>query len=230
MLDAISLTGVQAGVARLEVVANTPANLSRPGFASERLDQVALRGGGTSVAGRSFAFSRGPVELGGEGFVLEIRGDGFFQLDTPRGFRFTRDGGFRVDASGTLVTTDGLPVTPAVQVPSDARSILVTRSGQVLALFSDGTFRQVGQVGLSTFPNPGGLEQEGGNLFAATDASGPPQPGSAAEILSRAFEASPSGLPEDGLEAFFARAGARANMSALRTQDSLIGELLDILG
>ena len=230
MLDAVSLTGIQAGVARMDVVANTLTNLVTPGFKSARLDQITLQGGGTAVAGRTLDFSQGPVELDGGAFALAIQGDGFFQVDTPLGPRFTRDGGFRVDGSGTLVTADGLPVSPAVHVPPDAQSILVTRGGQVLVLFGDGTFQQVGQVGLSSFANPGGLAQEEGNLFAPTPASGPPRPGSVAEILSGALEGSNSDLAGEGIDAFFARVAVLANLEAQRVQDETVGELIDVLG
>lgn len=230
MLDAISLTGVQAGLARFDIVAHNIANRLTPGFKASRLDPVTLRGGGTAVAGRTVDFSPGPLELSGEGVALSIQGDGFFQVVTPRGLRFTRDGGFRVDAAGNLVTSDGLPVTPAVQIPVEAVSILVTRNGQVLALFGNGTFQQVGQVGLAGFPNPGGLLQEEDNLFAATAASGPPLPGAPGEILFGALEGSNANLTEEGIDGAFARASVRANLFALRAEDEILGELLDILG
>jgi len=230
VLDAISLTGVQAGVARLDVVAHAIANLQTPGFKAPGTDQVTLSGGGTAVADSRINFSQGPASLSEEGFSLAIHGEGFFQIDTPRGFRFTRDGAFRLDASGNLVTADGFPVTPAVQIPSDAISFLVTRGGQVLALFGDGSFQQVGQVTLASFPNPGGLLQEGGNLFAPTGASGPPRSGDPAEILFGALEASNADLAGQSIEAFFARAAVQADLVALVTQDEMLGELLDILG
>jgi len=230
VLDAISLTGVQAGLARFDVAAHNVANLLTPGFKASRLDQVTLRGGGTALSGRTVDFSSGPLELTEEGFALAIQGGGFFQVESPRGARFTRDGAFRVDAAGNLVTSDGLPVTPSVRIPGEAVSILVTRDGQVLALFGDGTFQQVGQVGIADFSNPGGLLQEEGNLFAATAASGPPLPGAAGGILFGALEGSNAGLVAESIDAAFAQASVRANLSALQAEDEILGELLDILG
>lgn len=230
MLEGISLTGIQAGLARFDVLADNIANVVTPGFKSSRLDQVTLRGGGTAIAGRQLLVSQGPLELSEEDFALAIQGEGFFQLDTPAGPRFTRAGDFRVDAAGNLVTAQGLPVTPPVRVPTEATSILVTPDGRVLALFADGSTAQVGQVDLASFSNPGGLLQEGGNLFAATPASGPPNPGAPGEILSGALEGSNTDLGIESLQAAFARADVRANLAALRVEDRTLGELIDILG
>lgn len=230
MLEGISLSGVQAGLARLDVAAHNIANLVTPGFKASRLDQVTVRGGGTAVGGRTTFFSQGPVELTEAGFALAIQGDGFFALETPEGPRFTRGGDFRVDAAGNLVTAQGLPVTPPIQVPSGAESILVTRDGRVLLLFGDGTVRQIGRMDLATFLNPGGLLQEGGTLFAPTAASGPALPGAAGVILFGALEGSNTDLAGETIEAALAQADVRANLAALRIQDETLGELLDILG
>lgn len=50
----ISLSGMQAASAMLNVTANNIANLNTPGFNPSRADLVELSGGGVSVAGTSF--------------------------------------------------------------------------------------------------------------------------------------------------------------------------------
>jgi flagellar basal-body rod protein FlgG len=43
-------------------------------------------------------------------FDMAIDGAGFFTVQTPSGYMFTRAGDFKVNAQGQLVTVDGLPV------------------------------------------------------------------------------------------------------------------------
>lgn len=50
----ISLSGMQAAGAMLNVTANNIANLSTPGFNPSRADLVELSGGGVAVSGTSF--------------------------------------------------------------------------------------------------------------------------------------------------------------------------------
>ena len=229
MSDSLTVSAVQAGFARLDVVANNVANLVTPGFKPTRTDQVALRAGGVQAGGRVL-FSQGPPQTAEEGFALAIQGDGFFQVETSRGARFTRGGDFQVDAFGTLVTGEGFPILPSIQIPAQAVSILVTRGGQVLALFNDGSFEQVGQVALSVFANPGGLIQEGRTLFAPSAASGPPQPGSTADILFGSLEGSSTDLAGQSVDSVFLEAAVRANLAAHKVEEETTGALLDILG
>ena len=73
------------------------------------------------------------------------------------------------------MTSDGYPVEPEIVIPEDARSISINGDGEVYAYFVDATAGQlIGQFNLTGFTNPKGLEALGSNLFAETDASGPP--------------------------------------------------------
>lgn len=223
----ISATGVQAAVARFDLLANNIANLTTPGFKTARLDQISLRSGGTAVTGPTIQFSQGPIELTEGGFALAIQGDGFLQLDTPDGPRFTRAGDFRVDASGNLVDPRGILVSPPVQIPSQAESVFVTRDGRVLAILADGSVAMVGQIQTFSIANPGGLLAGGNDLFAAPE---PPALLGTSDLVFGALEASTVDLAGEGIDAFLNRALLRANVQALQVQDQTQGALIDILG
>lgn len=227
---AISATGLQAAVTRLDVVANNIANATTTGFKPSRVDQVSLKGGGVSVAGVRIAFSSGPLRRTDAGFALALQGDGFLQLDSPEGLRFTRSGGFHLDAVGNLVSDQGLPLSPPVQVPDSVESILVTGDGRVLAIFGDGAISQVGQVQTVSFANPGGLLAEAGSLFAQGPASGPPELIPADQVLFGALEDSTTDLGVESLDAFLGAAAFRANAAVIKVEDRAEGALLDILG
>ena len=52
----------------------------------------------------------GTVKLTGEPMDVALAGDGFFEVTTPSGPAYTRQGNFRTDAMGRLVTAQGYPV------------------------------------------------------------------------------------------------------------------------
>jgi flagellar basal-body rod protein FlgG len=225
----VPVTGVKAGLGGFDPVSNPPADPTPPEFPPARADQVTFQRGGSSFAGFQILFSAGPVDPA-QGFGLAVRGVGFFQLDTPQGLRLTRGGGFHLDASGDLVSSQGLPVTPPVQVPADAQSILVTNDGRVLALLGDGSVVLVGMIELASVPNPGGLVQEGEALFAPSAASGAPLPGAPGQIQFAALEGSSTGVGSAGLVALTGPSGARANLPPVRIQEPPQGAVVDILG
>jgi flagellar basal-body rod protein FlgG len=84
----------------------------------------------------------------------------------------------RLDSQGRLVTSDGLPVEPAVTIPPDATAITIGVDGRISATQpGQHVPTEVGQLQLVTFPNPDGLDAIGHNLFVATSASGEPTAG-----------------------------------------------------
>lgn len=223
-----ALTGMNAAQVSMAVGANNVANLSTPGFKASRVElatlgrspyyaggpSVSLVIGGVQVAGIAADFSQGSIEATGETdertALLALEGEGLFILEGRNGERvYTRDGRFRFNADGELVTTGGLRIMGfrahaggeidssqlvALRIgngvqeysPNDGPVVLrrfsVSRDGRLLGFFSDGTRRVVGQLRLARFANPNGLAHRGGNTFRATPASGLPQivaPGSA---------------------------------------------------
>ena len=69
---------------------------------------------------------------------------------------------------GTIVTSDGNTVLPAITIPANATSMTISQYGVVSATMPGQTAAtQLGTIQLATFANPGGLNSIGGNLFAA---------------------------------------------------------------
>jgi hypothetical protein len=225
-----SVTGVKAGRGGVDPVVDGNIGPNPPVPQPPRADQLALQGGAASPVAPEVLFSPGPVDPS-RGFGLSVRGVGFFQLDTPQGLRLTRGGGFHVDAGGHLVNPQGLPVTPPVQVPADAQSILVTNDGRVLALLGDGSVVLAGVIQLASVPDPGGLASEGGALFAPAPASGALQLGAPGWIQFSALGGSSTGPGQESLDPVAGRTPVRGNLPALnRTPEPSPGALVDILG
>jgi len=105
-----------------------------------------------------------------------VQGRGFFQVRRPTGeLAYTRTGAFHLNRDGNVVTSDGDPLEPQITLPPEAQSITIAGDGTVsYSLPGQTAAQQAGQIQLANFPNPGGLNSIGKNLFAPTDASGEP--------------------------------------------------------
>ena len=114
---------------------------------------------------------------------MAIDGAGFFQVEMPDGrIGYTRAGNFNRAADGTIVTSDGKPLQPAIQVPEDATAISIGADGTVSASIpgQEGV-TELGRIEIARFANPSGLQAIGDNMLVETQASGAPQVGGAGE-------------------------------------------------
>ena len=69
--------------------------------------------------------TQGDFNKTGNTFDIAIQGAGFFQVSQPDGtIAYTRAGNFHVNNQGTIVTSDGDTILPAITIPSNATSIL----------------------------------------------------------------------------------------------------------
>ncbi len=135
-------------------------------------------GSGVRTSGITKIFSVGNLENTNNLLDLAVNGEGFFEVQLPNGdSRYTRDGSFRTNSTGQLVTADGFLLQPPVTIPPDALAITVGADGAVSYTDAQNQSQQAGQILTSRFSNNSGLSSEGRNLFAATTASGQPLPG-----------------------------------------------------
>ena len=100
---------------------------------------------------------------------------GIFPGRRPDGtIMYTRNGSFKRDNVGNLVTGDGDQLNPVITIPSGALKIDIGQDGTVSVLLPGVTqASQVGQIQLVRFDNPSGLVAMGNNLFLDSFASGP---------------------------------------------------------
>ncbi len=88
---------------------------------------------------------------------------------------YTRDGAFKLDANGNLVTSDGYKLIPNITLPADTVQVSIGTDGTVSILEAGQTqMQQIGQIQLANFINPAGLHSLGSNLYINTSASGDP--------------------------------------------------------
>jgi flagellar basal-body rod protein FlgF len=173
-----AFTGLVARLNALDVIANNLANLNTTGFRGEREFYSAVTANLTGVAlsplnraindfgvlgGAHLDLSQGSLQSTGNNFDLAISGSAFFAVQTARGVRYTRNGSFRVNPAGQVVTQDGEPVLgpagPIVLPPGEA------------TIAEDGTIAVggavAGQIRMVDFAPGTDLQSEGNSDFVA---------------------------------------------------------------
>jgi flagellar basal-body rod protein FlgF len=175
---------------QLDIVANNIANADTAGFKTEKplfrtepKSPARTADGPKPIkfvidAGLTRDFSQGALRTTNSAFDLAIDGAGFFQIQTPEGERYTRDGHFRLDETGRIVTQAGQAVLDA----RGAEVIIDPKKG-ALEIARDGSMsqgiEQVGRLGVVNFDSLSDLEKSGDNQFRNTSNQQPqPAPGS----------------------------------------------------
>ena len=153
-------------------------NLITPGSAeTQQTTSAGLQVGlGTKSAASEVIMTQGDFNQTNGQLDLAIQGAGFFQVSRPDGTTaYTRAGNFHPNNQGTLVTSNGDTILPAITVPTNATSVAISQYGVVTATIPGQTNpAQLGTMQLASFVNPGGLNSIGGNLLQQTASSGNP--------------------------------------------------------
>lgn len=254
----IAKTGLDAQQTNMDVISNNLANVSTNGFKRQRAvfedllyqtvrqpgaqssEQTTLPSGlqlGTGVRPVSTErlHSQGNLEQTENTKDIAVNGQGFFQVLLPDGnTAYTRDGSFQLDANGQLVTSSGYQVQPAITVPDTAVSMTVGRDG-VVSVTEQGqaAATQIGQLTLSTFINPTGLQSLGENLYQETQSSGAPTestPGqNGAGVLYQGYvETSNVNVAEELVDMIQVQRAYEINSKAVSTSDAMLQRLTQI--
>lgn len=246
-------TGMVAQQHNLDVIANNLANVNTTGFKTQRAEFEDLMyqtfkvggaqqggtstsptsiqiGGGSAFTANATNFDPGTLQQTGNPLDMAIGGQGFFQVLRPDGsIGYTRDGSFKRDATGQLVTSEGYPLRPDITIPPEATSVAIANDGTVsVTLPGSNEPTEAGKITVSRFPNPAGLQRIGENLYAATGASGQPTdvtPGTegAGEIRSGYLEGSNVQVVEEMVKMILAQRAYEINSKAIQTADDMLG-------
>lgn len=121
----IPLTGLEADSTALNTIANDLSNMNTTAFKGQSANfsdlfyqQVGSAGSGdplqvgagTQVASISTDFTQGSINSTGAATDVALDGNGFFVVNNDGVSEYTRDGNFSLDASGNLITQNGLSV------------------------------------------------------------------------------------------------------------------------
>jgi flagellar basal-body rod protein FlgG len=245
-------TGMTAQQLNMDVVANNLANVNTTGFKRSRADFQDLlyqnvRSAGTNSAQtnqvptgiqiglgtRAVAveriFQQGDFHTTNNDYDLVIEGDGFFQIQMPDGQTgYTRDGSFKRDSQGKLVTSDGLAVLPAITIDPAVTKINIEQDGTVFGTIPGNPQPQnLGQIKTARFVNPAGLESVGRNLYRTTAASGEAAEGvpgvdGRGTVRSGMLEGSNVKVVEEMVDMITAQRAYEVNSKSIQASDEML--------
>ncbi|GJQ63648.1 MAG: flagellar basal-body rod protein FlgG [Melioribacteraceae bacterium] len=192
-------SGMAAQQLNIQIIANNIANINTTGFKKSKAEfqdlmyqTVSVNSSSSTTFGRQDAsstkiqvgngvqpastqkiFMQGDLVATNNEFDVAIQGEGFFQVRKPDGsFGYTRDGSFKINAEGQMVTSNGYILEPEITLNDDAVGIIVGRDGTLQVREADGETYILDNLQLARFMNPAGLDPVGDNLFRETEISG----------------------------------------------------------
>ena len=236
----------------IDTIANNLANVNTHGFKKNRVEfqdllyqtirpagvplnrgtqtAVGLQVGvGTKPVASQKIYAQGEVDSTSNPLDILIEGDGFFQVQTADGtIAYTRDGSFKKDGDGHIVTSEGFMLQPEITVPAETTKIDISAEGKVFAEIP-GLIQPdlIGEIELAKFINPAGLEAKGHNLLSPTAASGeailgtPSQEGFGS--LQQGFlEASNVKVVEEMVSMIMSQRAYEANSKSIQASDEML--------
>ena len=247
-----SATGMIAQQTQIDVTSNNIANVNTIGYKKQRAEFADLfyqtmeyAGTATSTTTNSPTgisiglgarptavtklFSQGNFKETGNNLDLAITGNGFFQVQLPNGnIGYTRNGSFKLDSTGTIVTSDGYKLIPQIVIPPDSTQVSIGTDGTVSVLQAGQTqAQQIGQIQTVNFINPAGLHALGDNNYINTSASGDPIAGNPGtdglgQIRQGFVEMSNVKLVEEMTDLITGQRAYDANSKAIITSDEML--------
>jgi len=256
MIRALSTaaTGMEAQQTRLDVTANNIANTSTAGFKKSRAEFSDLMyqtqrapgaatgdgtqaptglqvGMGVRTAATQRMHSQGNLRQTGNPLDVAIEGRGFYPIELPSGeVAYTRDGAFKLDAEGQLVTSEGYVLSGDISIPPDAQNVTVGADGTVsVTVPGETAVVEAGQIQLAGFPNESGLETIGRNLYRETTASGaavvgPPGENGTGQLAQGTLESSNVNVVEEMIDLISGQRAYEINSRVIKAADEMLAQ------
>ncbi|WP_151636369.1 flagellar hook protein FlgE [Noviherbaspirillum aerium] len=141
-------------------------------------------------------------------------------------FDFSKSTEFGVAFSVNSINQNGF-------APGQLSSYSIDSSGTIFGRYSNGQSKVLGQVVLSTFPNPNGLQPLGNNVWQSTFASNDavenqPGEGDNGVIQSSAVEDSNVDMTAELVNMITAQRVYQANAQTIKTQDQVLQTLVNL--
>jgi len=247
----VAKTGLDAQQTRMNVISNNLANVNTTGFKRDRAvfedmlyQNVKQAGGqtdansqaptgmmlgtGVRIVATEKLHTQGNMITTQNPLDLAIAGDGYFQIAKGDGsLAYTRDGGFKISATGQMVTSSGALLQPGITIPNTASSVTIGRDGTVSIELAAGGAQVLGQIQIARFVNPSGLQSLGQNLMKDTPASGAPQVlapgvGGSGSLMQGSLEASNVNVVEEMVNMIETQRAYEINSKAISAVDGML--------
>lgn len=256
----ISKTGLDAAQTDVSVVSNNLANASTVGFKKDRavfedllyqninqpggrssadteLPSGLMVGAGSKVVATQKAHTQGNMLTTDNALDMSIQGQGFFEILQPDGtLAYTRNGQFTLNDQGQIVTPGaGFLLQPEITIPENAQQITVSQDGEVsVSVRGEAEPQVVGQLNVTDFINPAGLQPIGQNLFIETAVSGDPIQGipgleGIGTLVQGALETSNVNVTEELVKLIESQRLYEMNSKVISSVDQMLGQVIQQL-
>jgi flagellar basal-body rod protein FlgF len=212
----VPLSGQVAQQRKVETIANNVANANTVGFKKDQLvfkehltsltkgmDDIDIprnefspadfyhsqgaENALVAVEGSFTIFEQGQLTPTHNPLDLALRGDGFIEVLTPTGVRFTRKGNFSLNKDSELVTDQGFKVLSALNIPNESlrdpasagnvpkpedRILRVPTSSALTVSLEGEVFTKdgpIGQISVIEFLDKHAIRKEGNSLYITPD-------------------------------------------------------------
>jgi len=250
-------SGMIGQQANIDVISNNLSNVNTHGYKKQRADFEDLlyqtirtagtpatedtvvpvgiqMGHGVKLADTQRVFGQGALQHTDVSTDIAIAGEGFFRIQMYDGsMAYTRNGNFKVDNEGRMVTSNGYWLIPDIIMPEGflPNTINITKDGRVsVQIPQDGALVEVdvGRLELYRFPNPVGLSTIGENLYKTTQASGDAIPGTPGyegmgTLEHKYLEMSNVSVVQEMVNLIVAQRAYEFNSRSIQTSDSMLG-------
>lgn len=245
----IGATGMHAQQQNVDSIANNLANVNTTGFKKNRVtftdafykvtglsapqaegiaDPVVV-GMGTLVSNNSKSFAPGEIKQTNGALDIAIRGNGFIEVQLPDGSSaYTRHGALQVNKDGLLGTSEGYALKQQIHIPTEALEVIIDNVGHISARMQDEkSLVELGQIELTTFANPEGLDPVGENLFTVSQRSGAtvvakPGEDGLGSIAQGYLESSNVQLAEEMVNLVLAQRAYELNAKVIQASDEML--------
>ncbi len=177
-----------------DVIANNIANVNTTAYQAQEVMFTEYLANAAGSGEISYVYdvavmrdvTPGPSVATGNPLDVAIVGEGYFMIETANGIRYTRNGSFRLDGDGQLVSAGGGAVLGEGDQPffltADETAITISRDGTVST--ENGA---IGRLRLVTFENEQEMVKVGDSLFTTEE---PPLEATEAEVIQGMIEQS----------------------------------------
>ncbi len=177
-----------------DVIANNIANVNTTAYQAQEVMFTEYLANAAGSGEISYVYdvavmrdvTPGPSVATGNPLDVAIVGEGYFMIETANGIRYTRNGSFRLDGDGQLVSAGGGAVLGEGDQPffltADETAITISRDGTVST--ENGA---IGRLRLVTFENEQEMIKVGDSLFTTEE---PPLEATEAEVIQGMIEQS----------------------------------------
>ena len=225
-----------------ELISENIASSSIPGFKKQEVSFGTIaagltRGGDGSLqtmtlpqAASSINFRQGEMKFTDDKTDMAIQGSGFFTIQLPDGTEaYTRDGEFRIDPFGQLVTKHGFPVQGTggpIQIDlNDPTPFTVSPEGEMAQ-----GLNVLGRLQLTEFEDNQLLTSTSRGYFLAEDPSIMPLPAEGTTVRQGYLETANTSAVEEMTQLITAMRAFETNQKVVQMQDERMGKLITELG